>query len=74
MRLWRKLFPKDIQALIRTSSNYGYEAKIFHVKNPVLFDGRNQYEAGQMKELGFEYYQIGVGKQRKCKKDGFKIS
>ena len=33
------------------------------LKNPVVFDGRNQYHAGQMKEIGFEYYQIGVGKQ-----------
>lgn len=29
---------------------------------PVIFDGRNQYDAGRLEELGFEYYQIGVGK------------
>ena len=27
---------------------------------PVIFDGRNQYDKDRMKELGFEYYQIGV--------------
>lgn len=30
------------------------------MKKPVIFDGRNQYDAGRMKEMGFEYYQIGV--------------
>jgi UDPglucose 6-dehydrogenase len=35
------------------------------LKNPVIFDGRNQYNAQQMDEYGFEYYQIGVGKQVK---------
>ena len=29
---------------------------------PVIFDGRNQYDKDRMKELGFEYYQIGVGR------------
>lgn len=31
------------------------------MKCPVIFDGRNQYNASTLKELGFEYYQIGVG-------------
>lgn len=30
------------------------------LKEPVIFDGRNQYDAMMLKELGFEYYQIGV--------------
>lgn len=31
------------------------------MKNPIIFDGRNQYRAASLKEFGFEYYQIGVG-------------
>ncbi len=30
------------------------------MKNPVIFDGRNQYSSLNMEEKGFEYYQIGV--------------
>lgn len=29
------------------------------LKNPVIFDGRNQYNIFNLKEKGFEYYQIG---------------
>jgi UDPglucose 6-dehydrogenase len=29
------------------------------LKNKVIFDGRNLYELGQMKDLGFTYYSIG---------------
>lgn len=31
------------------------------LKNPVIFDGRNQYDKKMMKKLEIEYYQIGVG-------------
>lgn len=31
------------------------------MKSPVIFDGRNQYSADSLQNLGFEYYQIGVG-------------
>lgn len=30
------------------------------LKSPVIFDGRNQYNAKRLKALGFVYYQIGV--------------
>ncbi len=30
------------------------------LKNPVIFDGRNQYNKEKLKEMGFEYHQIGV--------------
>ncbi len=33
------------------------------LKNPVIFDGRNQYDKKRMRSDGFEYYQIGVGKR-----------
>ncbi len=36
-----------------------YEIKRL-LKEPVIFDGRNQYDAGRVAEYGIEYYQIGV--------------
>ncbi|WP_455645360.1 UDP-glucose dehydrogenase family protein [Methanosphaera sp.] len=30
-----------------------------HLKNNIIFDGRNQYENNYMKKLGFEYYAVG---------------
>ena len=29
------------------------------LKNPVIFDGRNQYDSERLTVRGFEYYQIG---------------
>jgi UDPglucose 6-dehydrogenase len=29
------------------------------MKQPVIFDGRNQYEPARMRELGFHYFGIG---------------
>ena len=29
------------------------------MKSPVIFDGRNPYNAQRMGEMGFEYHQIG---------------
>ncbi|MBI5205059.1 MAG: UDP-glucose/GDP-mannose dehydrogenase family protein [Nitrospirae bacterium] len=31
------------------------------LKKKIIFDGRNQYNKEKLSELGFEYYQIGVG-------------
>ena len=31
------------------------------LKNPIIFDGRNQYDKRQLDKLGIEYEQIGVG-------------
>ncbi len=31
------------------------------MKNPVIFDGRNQYNGNYLKEIGFEYYSVGKG-------------
>ncbi|MCL1911345.1 MAG: UDP-glucose/GDP-mannose dehydrogenase family protein [Leptospirales bacterium] len=30
------------------------------LKNPIIFDGRNQYNANKLKEMGIEYHQVGV--------------
>ena len=30
------------------------------LKEAIIFDGRNQYNAKRLKELGFIYYEIGV--------------
>jgi UDPglucose 6-dehydrogenase len=29
------------------------------LKMPIIFDGRNQYNAEELEQTGFEYYQIG---------------
>lgn len=34
------------------------------LKHPILFDGRNQYKEEKLRDLGFEYHQIGVGTHR----------
>jgi len=35
------------------------------LKNPIIFDGRNQYNIEKMNTKGFEYYQIGVQENSK---------
>jgi len=32
------------------------------LKNKIIFDGRNQYNSENLKEMGFEYYRIGCGR------------
>lgn len=41
------------------SPNFGLMKEM--LKEPVIFDGRNQYDREEMEEYGFELYQIGVG-------------
>lgn len=57
----------DSDAMILVTEWKEFRAPDFYeikqrLKNPVIFDGRNQYNADRLEELGFEYYQIGVGK------------
>ena len=57
----------DADAMILVTEWKEFRAPDFYeikqrLKNPVIFDGRNQYDAERLEELGFEYYQIGVGK------------
>ena len=37
-----------------------FEKLKVQLKNAIIFDGRNQYNAFNLKDLGFEYFQIGV--------------
>jgi UDPglucose 6-dehydrogenase len=37
-----------------------FEEMKSRMKEPLIFDGRNQYNAANLNELGFEYHQIGV--------------
>ena len=39
------------------------------LKEPVIFDGRNQYDARRVSDYGIEYYQIGVKMIRKGEKN-----
>jgi UDPglucose 6-dehydrogenase len=40
--------------------NPNFELIKNELKNPIIFDGRNQYDKKYLNELGFKYYQIGV--------------
>ena len=40
------------------SPDFGEIRKL--LKSAVFFDGRNQYNKERMKDMGFEYFQIGV--------------
>lgn len=56
----------DADALILITEWKEFRSPDFHemyrfLRKPILFDGRNQYDPKQLREMGFEYYQIGVG-------------
>ena len=55
---------KDADALLLVTEwnqfrNPDFQAIKERLKKPVIFDGRNQYKPGELKELGFTYYSIG---------------
>ncbi len=47
---WKEFRSRDFDELAKS------------LTSKVIFDGRNQYNASRLAELGFEYYAIGVGK------------
>ncbi len=56
---------KDADAMILITEWKEFRSPDFNeikkmLKTPVIFDGRNQYDADSLKEIGFEYHQIGV--------------
>ena len=55
---------KDADALLLLTEWKEFRSPDFNelksqLKNPIIFDGRNQYNAFNLEEKGFEYYQIG---------------
>jgi UDPglucose 6-dehydrogenase len=38
-----------------------FEELKLRLNSPIIFDGRNLYDKDYLEEIGFEYYQIGVG-------------
>lgn len=56
---------KDADALILVTEWKEFRSPDFYeirklLRTPIIFDGRNQYEAKRVKSYGLEYYQIGV--------------
>ncbi len=56
---------KDADALVLVTEWQEFRSPDFDemkklLKNPVFFDGRNQFNKEKMREYGFEYFQIGV--------------
>ncbi|CAM1368967.1 UDP-glucose 6-dehydrogenase [Tenacibaculum soleae] len=54
----------DAEALIMLTEWKEFRSPDFseikqQLKNPIVFDGRNQYNAFKLEDKGFEYYQIG---------------
>jgi UDPglucose 6-dehydrogenase len=55
---------RDANALILVTEWKEFRSPDFErmketMTNPIIFDGRNQYNMFQLATLGFEYYQIG---------------
>ena len=55
---------KDADALVLLTEWKEFRSPDFEelknqLKNPVIFDGRNQYNAFNLEEKGFEYFQVG---------------
>ena len=55
---------KDAEALILLTEWKEFRSPDFEelksqLNSPIIFDGRNQYNAFNLEEKGFEYYQIG---------------
>lgn len=55
---------KDADALLLVTEwnqfrNPDFQAIKERLKNPIIFDGRNQYNPNEMKAMGFTYYSIG---------------
>lgn len=56
---------KDVDAILLITEWKEFRSPDFgemkmRMKNPVIFDGRNQYNKDILSQYGFEYYQIGV--------------
>lgn len=56
---------KDADALVLATEWKEFRSPDFYeirerLKNPVIFDGRNQYSAKRLAKYGLDYYQIGV--------------
>ena len=68
---WKKEFEKNTQKAFKNSEalilltewkefrSPDFEELKNQLKNPIIFDGRNQYSAFNLEAKGFEYYQIG---------------
>ena len=55
---------KDSDALVLLTEWKEFRSPDFteikrQLKTPIIFDGRNQFNAFKLEEKGFEYYQIG---------------
>jgi UDPglucose 6-dehydrogenase len=58
---------KDSDALVLLTEWKEFRSPDFEeikiqLKNPIIFDGRNQYNTFNLEKIGFEYYQIGKSK------------